>query len=424
MKNILKLSIPLFLMTLLNLSLTFVDVMLVGGIGLKEISAISSGGAIIGLLFEIIGALVIGFQIIGAAEASKGNKLKVNFLFKNTLIMMYSLSFIFIIISYIFMDNLITLFSTPEIFLLTKSYFKIRIFEILVSPLCLMIKASYNIQKNTKIGLYYALITTFFDILLSYWFIYPAKLGVFGAGLGSFLSLIIGCIYLIYFNNINGIIKINIIKIKEYFSNKILKELNEINIPEILNVLFDYFGGSILVILTTYIDTLSLATLKVVTVYLFLFFRLSMNMATVIQILVNRERNKKEIRKIIVQGIKLSVLLYFPIAILLLIFPEIFLSLFSTDKIFIINSKLSMRVLGLTISVIPFVTVSSAILRSKKLNKKNMYINILSVWEVQIPWAYLFTLVLKKGILGIVSSYLVYLIIRLIGNLLILQKHQ
>lgn len=107
MKLILKMVFPMFLSTAINFILSFIDTMIVGHLGIEELGATAAGSSLYSIYVQVVGALIIGFQVLGAQEIVKKGKNRLTDYFQTTLFLMYIISIIFIFISLIFSKQLL-----------------------------------------------------------------------------------------------------------------------------------------------------------------------------------------------------------------------------------------------------------------------------------------------------------------------------
>lgn len=252
--------------------------------------------------------------------------------------------------------------------------------------------------------------------------IYIVHLGVFGAGLSDTLAMFIGLIFLLMRNNQDGIVKFqHFIKLKK-IERKLISELNELNLPEAVNMLLDYLGTSVLFIIISRISVLDIAAGRISSIYIKIIFSLAINIGTVVQILLVRNALEMQSKKYIMNAFKLSAIILVPYTVVAIVVPQLFIIPFTNNISLIKLFNSPMRLLWFVLLLVPAITIMTGILRSKKRNKENMYVNVFSTWLLQVPAAFIFCIILKIGIWGFVLSYLCYFLGRIVGNLFFLIK--
>lgn len=421
MKNIFKLSLPLMVATVINIFGTIIDMIIVGNLGVKAISSVSAGGTVFTVFAQIILVLLVGFQVLGSQAFSKEDLKEVNKYFFNNLFIMYTVASIVLVISIVNIDILISFFSTEEIRDDSKLYFISRILGLLFIPLAMSLKTSYDIRRNSKVGLYYAIVVLIFDIIFSIIFTVFIKLGVFGAGLGTLIGLIAGIVYISIINLKSGIIRFT----KENFKldKTSLTELRNINFPEVINMLLDYLGTAVIASMITYLDIYGIASNRIIGMYITIIFGLSMNISLATQILLNTEENKDKHKNIVWDTVKLVVLIFLPISIAMLSMPNLFIKIFTDNEMLIQHLHNSIVLLGAFLILIPGVAITSSILRAYKKSKINMYINVFSVWGIQVIFVYILLFYFKFGTSSIILGYFFYFLVRLIMNTIYIKEN-
>ncbi|MFX3673886.1 MAG: MATE family efflux transporter [Paenisporosarcina sp.] len=420
MNQVSKVAMPLIIMTLLNFSMSFVDTMMLGRVSVDSISAVSSANTPISVMTQIITTLIIGVHILGSKALVNEDSKKVMEVYRISFYLMSIVAIIIVMIGFVFSHPIISFYSTEEIMAISQEYYLIRLIGLLFIPITLIIKTSYDVRKNTKIGLKLIIISSSTHIIFNYILIFGFNLGVIGASIGSLISIIVGVIYILFENNKSGTIKIRELLNLDINDKKTFKEILPINVTEVFNMFFDYLGTSLLVAMLTYVSTVSLASGRILTLYLNVSFSIAMNVATAVLILASR--GEQPLKNLVSDSLKFVFLILSPIIITFIFTPEIAIRLFSRNNELLEDVTSSVAFLGIVIFVIPFVTISSSILRSKKLNKLNMYITVGSMWLVRMPIAYILIFKMNVGVIAIMIAALGYFITRVIANLFVLRK--
>lgn len=412
MKTILKMLVPMSIATLINMILSFTDTAMVGTLGVNSLSATASANSLLAIFLQMISVLLIGFQIYASQAWREQNIFKINSYFKYTLFYMYVLSIGCIIISIIFSNQLLSLFTTPEILSESKKYFFSRLMSLVILPLILCMRASFDIRQLTKIGLYATILVVTSNIIFNYLLIFVLHLGVLGAGLGSTLAMLMSVIYLIFCNQQQGVITWSQLKNISLNQLAIHKELKAINLSEMLNMMLDYLGSSVLFIMLSYISVRGIAVGKVSNLYISTLFSLVMPLGTVIQILFNQTQDRQQRDTYLKSLFQISYLLISIFTFSMLVCPMLFVLPFTKDAQLMTMLKYPIMLVGIIAIFMPLLSITTGILRAYKKNKENMYINIFCVWFIQLPIAYLFCFILNYNGLGFVISFLCYFIVR------------
>ncbi|NEX50112.1 MATE family efflux transporter [Lactococcus lactis] len=187
-------------------------------------------------------------------------------------------------------------------------------------------------------------------------------------------------------------------------------------------MLLDYLGTSVLFIIISRISVLDIAAGRISSIYIKIIFSLAINIGTVVQILLVRNALEMQSKKYIMNAFKLSAIILVPFTVVAIVVPQLFIIPFTNNISLIKLFNSPMRLLWFVLLLVPAITIMTGILRSKKRNKENMYVNVFSTWLLQVPAAFIFCIILKIGIWGFVLSYLCYFLGRIVGNLFFLIK--
>lgn len=415
------LSIPLLMVNLLNLSFSFIDTMTIGQFDIKGVSAISAATAPITIMLQLIGVMMIGVQIMAPRAIREKNKSALASIYKTSFLQMATVTIALVVIGLIFQNDIIHFYSTDDIFQEAKLFYIIRLLSFFFLPFILLIKTSFEVKKQTSIGVYLVMITGIVnflsDMILIYWF----QLGVLGSAIGTFLSVVAGFLFLLYKNQKEKQIQFLRLLQSSSEEKEIVHTFSKISISESINMFFDYFGISVISVFVTYIGTLELATNKILSLFFSLVFALSQSIAYAY--LIYRGSHDKNEKHLFIKSYGLSLLIVSPIVVLSIFFPKFCLLLFSVSSDFLNGSIAPLRLQAFLFLLIPLVTLSTATLRSMKLVVENTVISIFATWAIRIPLAYYFIVISPKGIIAIVLSTAGYILARIVLNYAVIVKY-
>lgn len=420
MKEVGKITGPLFLTTIVSSLLTFSDMAFVGPLGVNSISSVAAGGAAFSLLAQIVSSSIIGFQILGAEHSNDQKENDINEIFNTNLLMMLGISITLLIISILLLSPFVSLFSSVEIISMAKKYFLFRVGSLIVIPIFLSLKTSFDLQKKTQIGFMASLVILLSNIILNFILIVMLEMGVVGASLTSTLSLVIGTSYLFFVlsknNKYNIKICLSIRKINYYF----LEQLKKINVPETMNMLIDYLGTALLSMFIATLGVYTIAGGKIAMMYLMNIFALGMCISVTTQLLLSKSNTKNEMRSNIRSILKFSFIFFVPIGIIFITFSLFWARLFTTSLTLQSLVQPAIQIVGVCAIIIPMLTICIGILRANKKNKSLMYSNAFSIWCIQVPVSLYYGKIL--GLLGVMLGFLAYFLIRTILSIILIRR--
>ncbi|WP_440880069.1 MATE family efflux transporter [Tenacibaculum sp. C7A-26P2] len=229
-KNTLAIAFPIILGQLGFTLLGFIDNVMVGKLGASSLAAISLSNS-----FIFIGlAIGIGFSIMITPLVSNAlgekNYDKISKLFYNGLLLCTSLGIVLFLCIWNSKYIIYNSKQSAEVVKLAIPYLEIVALSLIPSMIFQGLKQFIDGLSKTKYPMFCIIIANLINIFLNYALIFGAfgfpKLGVYGAGLGTFISRIIMLALAILF-----ILKIE--SIRQYIKRL---NINELNITTILSV--------------------------------------------------------------------------------------------------------------------------------------------------------------------------------------------
>lgn len=214
---ILKFTLPILLGNIFQQFYNIADSIIVGKfLGPSSLAAISSSFNIINLILLIAMGLTLGTNILTARFFGAKDIIKIKSTIDTSFILSTIISFLITVLGFIFINNLLNFFYIPQnIFEESSSYLKLLLigtfFIFSYNNLCSIFRG----LGNSKIPLYFIIISTILNIIFDYIFILVFNLGSNGAAISTVISQGI-CFFgaLIYFNTAYNKFKINLISLK------------------------------------------------------------------------------------------------------------------------------------------------------------------------------------------------------------------
>ena len=161
--------------------------------------------------------------------------------------------------------------------------------------------------------------------------------------------------------------------------------------PELLSSLLDYTGTLVFFALAGRLGIVQLAGSRIAFSVLLVLFTISMCFGNGLQILSARALgagDRHRVPLLLRNDGLLAVLVVGLAGVAMAAFPVPFARLFTNDAELIAQTLGALRVVGLTTPVMIWATCATGILRALKRSKWVMYINVLSVWAIELPVAW------------------------------------
>ena len=336
-KNMILLLIPLMLSTFLYSLYSIVDGIFVGKlIGESGVSAFTNCFPLLLVIQSILEGLIVSAsvmvsQLFGSKEEKKLKEF-VGVLYLFTIIIAILSSFLMILFS----DLWLTLLDTPrEIFKITKQYIIIYSIGSIFNYLFVIIMETIKAVGNSKTPLLFVIISTTVNIVLDPIFI-KLGYGITGTAFATLISMLIGMIIaIIYLKKNSEILKIDLNYLK--LNIKYLKQIFKLGIPIIAEELFVALVAIVAINTVNKDGLISIAAYGIAdklsdAIYIISLSFKTMTTVTVGQFIGSGKSN--EIKKVMKEGIKLSIIPSLLVLITVTIFPRQFCKIFiSSDEV-------------------------------------------------------------------------------------------
>lgn len=241
-KGLIRLSLPLMLLNLINTLYGIVDTFFVGKIGELEVGAVSLITPITncGVAFATglsVAAIAMISRALGKNDIDKANQITTHLI-----ILSIVLGILITSISILFNKPILNWLNTPEdIYLATYKYYIIVSFDYACLFLLTMFQAIRQSCGDSSSGVKLNIIASLLNACLDPLFIFVFKMGIFGAGLATVLSKVI----VIPFALTSLITNKNTVYLsfkENKFSYRIMRRIILIAVPASLGQLLSSFG--------------------------------------------------------------------------------------------------------------------------------------------------------------------------------------
>lgn len=368
-KLLIQLSVPatigMFIMALYNV----VDTIFIGkGVGTNGIAGVT----IIFPIQMVVGALG---QMLGMGGASllsrslgKNDLEKSQKTLGNVIAVAVSVGLIITIIGYFNLDALLILFGATETILpYSKEYLSIVLAGIVFHILAMALNNLVRAEGHARVAMYTMVIAAVSNIILDAVLIFGLKMGIRGAAIATLVSYILGAAFLLAFYQLKKSqlsISLRIIK----FEKDILYEVLSIGISSFVR----QAAMSMLVIIINrklgyYGDNIAIAIYGVVMRIVFMLFTPIIGISQGLQPVIGFNYGARNVEKM-KESLKLAIIYATGFAIfstiILTVFPQIFLKMFSNDTELINGGKEALRIMLLAYPTIGFQVMGTVLFQA------------------------------------------------------------
>ncbi len=349
-RQLLVLSTPLIIINLINMLYNFTDMYWVGKMGTESLSALGTAGLFLWLSASISMLVSTGVQILVSHAIGQKKFRRVSILSKTAIKLIFIISAIYSLSILFFADYYISLFNIGDdlTIMYATNYLRVVSVGIFFNTINNVFGAILNARGLTKTVSKYTVFGVVINLILDPLFIYVFGLGVTGAAIATSLSL--GIIFFLFINKF--VQETNVFKDFKLFSisRRFGKEIIMISLPTALqNIFFTAVAMMISVQVLIYgVD--AIAAQKIGANVESFSWMISIGISTAIAVYVGQNIGANQISRIRSGYIRIfGVMSIYGVllTLVLIIFPEDIIRIFSDDPSVITIGVSYLRILSI-----------------------------------------------------------------------------
>ncbi|MBN2724869.1 MAG: MATE family efflux transporter [Deltaproteobacteria bacterium] len=363
-KILLNLSAPATIGMIVGALYNLVDTIFVGrGVGTLAISALTVVFPVQLIIMAIAQMIGIGGASIISRSLGSGDKKTAEEALGNVITMVFILSLLFMLILYFNIMSMLKLFGAKSEFIhLSRQYLEIVLFGNFFFTFTVALNNVVRAEGNAWMGMYTIMVGAGMNIVLDPVFIFLLKMGVRGAAWATVISQLIGFLFITgYFYTSRSTLKFNLgcLKLKK----KIITEMLAIGSSAFVRQV----AGSVIAIVINnsiahYGGVLYIAVFGVIHRLLSFLFMPLFGIVQGLQPVVGFNygaKNYKRVRKAVILATQWTTVVSVSGFLIIMLFPEFLLRVFSRDEILISKGISVMRITCLAIPVVGVQIVGS-----------------------------------------------------------------
>lgn len=411
-KDNLNLALPIILTNLGQALVSVVDNVMVGQLGEVELAAAAFAGMLV-MNFLVVG---MGFSISLTPLTGKnfvlGRLGLCSKLFQNSLVLNVGVSLFLVTVMTGLYPLLSRMGQAEEVVTLAKPFYIITMLSIIPYMVFLSFKQFLEGLGNTKVAMMISISCNLMNVFLNYAFIYghfgiPA-MGVFGAGLATFISRAsMPIIFYLYIRRSVFQSYINTFSVHN-MSGKLRRKLFLSGYPISLQMVAEFFSLSMITIMMGWIGVKALAANQITYSIMSLSFLMVSGIASAVTILVSFEtglKNKEKVRNYAISGAQLSAGIMAVSATMMISFGARIASAFNSDEEVIRLAANMMYLVGF-VQIFDGIQVTLlGALRGINDVKAPMYLAFALYCFTCVPFAYVCGFLLNWGIYGVWGGF-------------------
>ncbi len=417
-RTVMILVFPIFLELLLQTVVGYVDVIMIGRFGTKELATIQICNSPVNTVIGIFIAFSIGCTALITRYTGAEDKENVNRCIGQTILISFTISVIVFIVFFFFRRNILILMgAAEEVMDYAETYIRIISYSI---PSLVFSTLMYGIIRgmgNTKIPMYINIVQNIINVILNFYFIYEARsvtisnnwainlpglnMGIKGAAIATLISRI-WCVIgiLIYY----GIINKTTIQKKYLRPDKsMLKSIMRIGLPASFEQMI--FRGGMLVFtrIVVTLGSVSLASHAVAETAEMISYLPGTAFQIAVITLVGQflGAKKPDTAELCIKKIDMMARGFMGcLGLLFIAVPQMFVQLFTTDMEVIMLASTVLRIEGFSQVFLARFYVYAGVLRGAGKTKDVMEISIIGVWCIRIVICAIAVFILDRGLVG------------------------
>jgi putative MATE family efflux protein len=392
-------AIAMFVQAMYNI----VDTAWVGRLGAESIAALTFAFPIFFILIGLNSGLGVGINSIISRQLGAKDKEAAENSAVHGLIMSEVFGGIVFLAGILTLKPLFSLFgATPAVLKLSVGYMSIIMLGIFFMFPAYAMNSIFSAQGDTKTPMKIQVSALIFNAVLDPIFIYPLGLGVAGAALATLCAFAFSLLLYVYYVQKKSYLKIRFRCFK--FSFSLCREICRVGAPAslmmlimsiyvmFLNRFMAHFG-------TDYVASFGLAT-RLESFATIPIVALSISLLTLVGMFFGAR--KFEIMKTVSwHGIKIGVAFTSALGLIFFIFPTLFLRIFTPQPVLLMVGSAYLRIDVFTFPLMTVSTVISRVLQGLGFGLPGLVINLIRIFIVAVPLAYIFVFILGYGFLSI-----------------------
>ena len=395
-----NLAIPVSIQAMMFSLLGLIDIMMVGQLGETSVAAVGLGNRIFFFNLILTAALGSGMTVLASQFIGAGDKSGLRRTLSQAILTSLLVSIPFIIIYMLFPQQILGLASNdPELMRLATSYLLITAPSIIctavVVPLESALRAANDAKTPTRIGF----IAIAVNVVLNYLLIFGAfgfpELGVEGSAWGTTLSRLLQTILLVsYIKHKRNFLLPTMEDIRQAMQKSELVRYYQISIPIILQDGTWAFGTVLYNLIYAGIGVNELAVMSAISSIEAILMSLFIGFGVGCSIIISQDLGASQFQKAWRQGwmvLMIAPLIALGIGLLMILFRHNIIGLFGNFNEATIQMAAQVMIvsgLALMLRVINFTGIIG-LLRSGGDVRASFYINVIGMWGVGLPLAFM-----------------------------------
>lgn len=413
-KRNLRVAIPIILSQLGGGIVQLVDTFMVSRLGTIELAAVSFANAVFIVGFVFVNGILQGATPLIGQAFVRQEKEKITELFQNSVLIAFFLSIIIVILMYSISLIMHRMGQVSEIVILAIPYYRILVWSLIPFLFYTACKQFLEGLGNTKVAMIITITANVVNIIFNYLLIFGKygfpELGVYGAGVSTFISRLIMPVMFLLFLRFHAQWWSFCRNFRwRLFSRKGINELLAIGLPIAGHILLEVSAFALSGIMVGWLGAAPLAGHQIAQNMSHLVFMVVLGISAATTIRISHQygvRDFKALKMAANASVHLCLLINIITGSLLVIFRYQIAGFFSLDPVVVNIGAQLLIMVGIFQLSDGLQAVGAGVLRGLTDVKKPMLYAFISYICINLPVGYLLAFVFKMGAVGVWAGFI------------------
>jgi MATE family multidrug resistance protein len=418
--RILKIASPAVAGLSSQMIVSIIDTAMVGRLESSQIALAAMGLGVLATwtLTSFFSSLATGTHILVARRHGQSKHTEAGIVLNNSLLVSFVLGVVFGLLGFFFSHDVIGFFSSDEaVGFAGGEYMKYRSIGLPFFLLAVAYRGFFYGIGHTKVFMFSALISYFFNILFNYLLIFGKlgfpQMGVAGAGLAASIGMFLGYLFFVFVTFLGSYrTRYRYYQILALGLSHI-KPIVRISLPVSFQNILILFGFLLFVAITGIIGTVEQAATQLVITALFISFMPCFGLGIAAQTLVGNELGNgrpNEAQQYGIETAKLATIFTTTLSVVFVFTPDLVLRILTPNQEVVDVARPLLRLAG-----VAQIAYGSGIILANALQAAGatlyvMWIEVVTHWIIFLPLSYLLGVTFERGVIGAWFALPVYIV--------------
>lgn len=405
-KAMISLSLPVAVAMFVQTMYNVVDTAFVGRLGAEAIAALSFSFPVFFILVALTQGIGTGLNSTISRFYGAGRRVDAENAAVNGLVLSVVFAVITFLAGLVTLGPLFSLFgASKQVQQLSHQYMSIIYMGTIVMFPAFALNSIFSAQGDTRTPMKVQITGLILNAILDPIFIYPLKFGVAGAAIATDISLLVTLILYVIYVRKKSDLKLTLRAFK--FSWALNRDILRVGAPAtlmmfLLSVYVMFLNGFMVHFGTAYVAAFGLAT-RLESFVSLPIAALSLALLTLVGMFTGGRRFDL-LKKLSRDGLTMSVILTSAIGLVFFLVPKLFLKIFTPDEEILRIGSAYLRVDVFTFPLMSTTMLIARIMQGMGFGAPGLVINLIRVFFVAVPLAYVFVFLLGFGYLSVAAA--------------------